>query len=181
MTCPICKRKFEKTGKQKVVYCPECRKDQGKCNTYRKRLTRPKQRCVECGLPIYGKGRKYCDVCGAPEKEYERKLAKQRSRIRYCKKCGSLIIGQAQYCAECRKHVLKGRTCARMDGQIQKLTLDITLFFTVRCGYTIKHAAAEQQLSPEVLRAYMNTMKDTEQYKRLTEYYREEKKRRQVA
>jgi RecJ-like exonuclease len=171
--CFMCGKEFE-TNKSRIINCPECRKNQAAYKHFYNTLKSARQRiCPICGTTFTDVKYYLCEFCRTPEQKAIRATERRKGKISFCQICGATIYGTKQFCDICRKKEQKGT--------IQKLTLDITLFFTVRCGYTIKHAAAEQQLSPEVLRAYMNTMKDTEQYKRLTEYYREEKKRRQVA
>jgi predicted amidophosphoribosyltransferase len=177
MICPICQREFKENKRTK--YCPICRADKQLCVRHRDSLKRPKRFCLVCGNEIKDKGTNYCIDCRTPEKKKERVLQRQRTKKGSCGRCGTPIIGQAQYCKDCRKTVKKGRMCNREDGTIQTLTLDITLFFQIVRGFSIKEAAGKQQLKPSMLQQYMDEMAGTEQYKKLAAHYDAVKRKRE--
>lgn len=174
MTCPLCQKDFTPRGKRKQVYCMDCIKS-GEAKTHRLNLLRKIHYCWKCGKEIPGKSN-YCDECNTHEARLIRARTRQQNRITHCTVCGVEIRGYATYCKEHRTKV--------NHGQIQKLTLDNTLFFLIVRKISLKEAAHLQQIRLKDLEKYMEEQKDTLQYKKLAAHYekvRQEREGRKAA
>jgi hypothetical protein len=174
-TCPICKTEFTPRGKRKTVYCPNCRKNKNLCTANYRSQHRPHKYCKVCGKEIINHNFNYCPDCNTPEKRRERAMIRQRryqhEHIGECLVCGDPVFGHRQYCNHCRG--LKNR------GNIQNLTLNITLFFTVLRGLSLKQAAREQILDYKKLQTFMDEQKDTVRYRMLYDKYEAERRQRE--
>jgi hypothetical protein len=67
----------------------------------------------------------------------------------------------------------------KLGGRIQNLTLDITLFMMIVRGQTLKEAADVQMLKTNELKKHLDEQRDTPLYQRLTEYYQDQKEKRE--
>lgn len=174
-TCPICKTEFEPKGKSKTVYCPECRKNKNLCAGFYQKQHRTPKFCKVCGKQLINTRFNYCPDCNTPEKKHIRAMIRQRQyqheHLGECLVCGKTLYGYSQYCDACR--------WKKDTGTIQKLTLDITLFFMIVRGLTLKESAREQMMPYELLKDYMDSQKGTDKYEFYRTKYEKEREERE--
>lgn len=146
MICVMCGGEFQpKRSFEKI--CPTCRKDTQKVRAYYRRRTWPlkKRYCADCGKLLEHRQKMYCADCSTPEKR------KERRRIYDAERYPKLLQAQKE--------------------RVREETLDIALFFIVRCGMTVKQAAAQIFMEEKTLAEFLTSKAGTEEYRRTEAYY----------